>query len=363
MLIINTLELDKKPLTNAVGLVQSPQGIKLVGGGVTGEMITPALHPRWATGYEGFEINPIPHEAYVKVALSRKGTFYKFVDTEWRSSQEEVYYTPEELRSSIARWAGEIQFKLQINSPLACINALKIAYQVEGSSLIDYLLDFALPSLLSPSVKLIKFVRAIDSKTFPVPSTVPVKSIELCQVLPFDALPLIGTIQTQNKSSVIKITSSIADTDVRVLFKIKPKIEKIDGVMQVTEVPCVAIRSLGGDNYRKPYVEDMVTVNGGSISVRHVYQYDEAVEVMVLSPDAKDARSIANQLKSQIEQQGYLPAPPFGLEIGVQVTSGIEINANPTGQAQATDLNAAVFRLTLINVTEDAQCIQRFSNN
>lgn len=307
-----------------------------------GEILLPALMPRMASTYVGFEVSP--QEAGVTIALFKPTvppTPFHLAGFLWTATETPVYYTPDQLREWLPYWVGPIQMRLRLQrsadggSPK--IKRLKLAYQVNAEFL-NYLVDATLRPFLAVPCLLTRIVMPAQDGTLPVPKDLVASRVSRVEVLEPEVRRQVGTIVGG------RITAPVAPNPnpVELHLTYVPRVDFASGIYQIEERPCVILRLLPGQNYRKPAAEDNIRMAESISRVwRAIYLYDQPLQVQVKAATKADVEAIANTLMSRCSQ-GYIHAVAYDLDVPIVIRQD-----TPEEIQGADNLFNASFRIEL----------------
>lgn len=339
MFIIQTLEPAlKATLPQLQNMVRDRNGLVLDDPAISGTFLTPILHPRMARQYEGFEVQP---EFGVTVqAIKPPNQAMHFVNGGWSPTSATIFYSPEQIRQYLPLWQpGAIQFRVKLqataNREYPRTEKIKVGYWVDGDPL-SYLLESALPDFFAVPVGLVRWVRSdVTGLHLPVPPGLKVERISA-------AIAFVPDLSSQSVVFVdpparFDVATPVpSDRPVRLSFDYTPLVEQGGSFYQITELPCVTVKALEGDNYRQVPNVDSIRLAGGQSRVWSAQAiYDQPIQVTVLAGQMEDARLIGNRLIEFAENVGRVEAFPHGLEIPLQMSGvlkqgvGTGVNVNP----------------------------------
>jgi len=305
---------------NAIALLHQPnQGVLLhneyLVAKETGFVMTPAIYPRLAWRYLGFQAHP---ENGITVALYEESNFFHWDGTHWISTPEAVYQSPEEIREGIEFWMGAVQLYLRIEQGKS-LKEVVIGYEVNLDP-IEYIFNFAVPHWLQKPYRLNRIVQVKADGTLDIPKGYNAEQFLELQVRPLEGLPLNAKVQ----GSVIRPESSLSPQPVQLLFTVQPQVEFTEGIYQIEQAPCVVLRELDIRQYHAPYRYEPVLTNTGRSELDFsVANFDLPVEVSVMATERADAQAIANQIMHKVRDEGRLYIPPIDLDLGCYVEGGI----------------------------------------
>lgn len=165
---------------------------------------TELFNPLWATEYEGYEVFPS-----MPAALWNECGYFRF-DKTWIPSVEPEFYSPDQIRQYLPFWQGAIAFLVK------GANLIKLGYQIEGS-LLEYLLDFALPGYLQESTNLLRWATVYNS-CIPFPPGITKERADNFFICPLTEPKSVAKIAEDKLFSI----SSIPDGPARLIFAYTP---------------------------------------------------------------------------------------------------------------------------------------------
>jgi hypothetical protein len=269
----------------------------------------------------------VRREAGVTIAPCKPvGQPQAWINDRWQPSETPVFYAAEELRERLSSWVGPIQFRLRLtrreggDSPQ--VKQVVVGYEV-GRNFLDYLMEFALKQFLSIPATLTRFALSnLDGTAVPVPPGLNQEKIAAVRVLVPEQRIASGTIATDR---ILLDEAVPTGQPVELQLSYIPRVEHDVGIYQIEEVPCVLLRLLNGENYRKPIAQDWVRTAGDRAKLLELVQfYDQPIEVEIFGSTLADVKSIHQALLTQI-RQGKFDAPAYGLPVFVVGRAGLEV--------------------------------------
>jgi hypothetical protein len=351
MIIILTEDLALSSGLDCSGVRLVNTAFELLPGVDQGHITTPLFPARMAAGYFGFEVR---RELGVTIApLRASGVAQVFLDGRWQDTAAPLFYTGAQLRQVLPLWAGPIQFLLRLDrfedgrSPQ--IRQVVAGYEV-GREFLDYLMEFALRQFLTVPVTLTRAAMPNpEGNALPLPKDLKQDRISDIRVLVPELKMVSGTLGSDR----ILLSELVpGDRAVEMHLSYKPKVDHEVGVYQVEEIPCVLLRLLEGENYRKPIAQDFVRIAGDQARLLELTQvYDQPVEVEIIGATLGDVKAIHKALVNQIGK-GKMDAPAYGLSVFLVGRSGLQIG----DQLQKTGTLFSVrFRLTIKDLWDGEQ--------
>lgn len=355
MFIIQTLEPAlKSTLPQLQNVVRDGNGLVLAEGAIEGTFLTPILHPRMAWSYEGFEVQP-DFGVTVHVIKPPSQAMY-FVNGGWSPTTATIFYTPEQIRQYLPLWQpGAIQFRVKLQTTASekrpRTEKVKVGYWVDGDPL-SYLMDAALIDFFTVPVTLVRWLRSdVTGLHLPIPPGLKAERISAAIVFVPELSSQPGVF-VDPPARFDVATPVPADRPIRLSFNYTPLVEQGGGFYQITELPCVTVRSLEGENYRQvPNVDSIRLAKGRSRLWSAQAIYDQPIQVSVMASSMEDARLIGNHLIQLAENRGRVEAFPHGLEVPLQMTGslkqGLGTGGNVNPDQSVTSMNVQMKLLNL----------------
>jgi|GEM_PF-4299954 len=356
MYYIHSLNLaDRASLPALSHIVRRGAYLVLAAGEQRGELLTPAVTPRLAHRWAGFEV--WPDEGGVSVALfdGDSAQPYEFADGAWMPAAAPVAQPPEQVRQQLSQWSGPLQFGLYIErqadgrSPR--IAGVKLGYEV-ATDLLSYAIEFPLAERLGQPVQLSRWVEPVpDRRRVPLPAGIVAARVSqpVAMVVPAQVV-VAGSVD----SGGVAFAGALPPGAVQLIFDYAPSVEVVrhDGFIQMSEVPSLLVQLLELDRGFSPPARDWVRTPSNRSLVQHSSGTSKAtVEVTVIATTDAEAWAIARQMEARLHQSPYLELPGFDLRVPLAIRRGIQPGPGSFESGLAPgNLSAVGFRLVLLGL-------------
>ena len=329
MYYIHSLNLAERASLPALShIVRRGAYLVLAAGAQHGELLTPAVTPRLAHRWAGFEV--WPDEGGVSVALfdGDSAQPYQFADGAWIPAAAPVAQPPEQVRQRLPQWSGPLQVGLFVErqgdgrSPR--IAGVKLGYEV-ATDLLSYAIEFPLAERLRQPVQLSRWVEPDpDRRRVSLPAGIVAAraSQPVVMVVPAQAM-FTGSVGPEG----VDFAGDLPPGAVQLIFDYAPAVEVVrhDGYIQISEVPSLLVQLLELEPGRSPPARYWVRTPRDRSLVQHSSGTRKAtVEVTIIATTDAEAWAIARQLEGRLRQSPYLELPGFDLRVPLAIRRGIQ---------------------------------------
>lgn len=233
------------------------------------------------------------------------------------------------MRAGLPLWGklGAVRFGLRLTrSPSGAspkINQLKIGYLASGNVL-GYLLQYGLPRLLQQvPVTLSRWLESENEAIYGI-----------------------------NPERIRSAHNYQVQGDTRVDFDYIPNAIYVRGNYEVEETPVILVELNGSNNHRQINgIESIRTGDrqGQLLQTPQVCDYN--VQVTIIAQSTEDVIQVADTLFAILDEQGCITATPYGIEIGVTISSSLEFDKMVKDQEVIRgQLPSATFTVDLLSV-------------
>lgn len=285
---------------------------------------TSNFHPLWLTGYSGFDMRP--YISSVSFAIGAEDGYWYWNDEGWGKTDSPVFYSSYVIRDRIDKLPpGKIYF--QSSQPYS--GEIRLGYYLSGS-LVDYLLDFALPEYTKKiNVDIIRWVEVYDGQLeVSVPNGLDIPRIRKARILGFQGNNQVGYVNQELGTIVFQDTLQQGDARLIIDYELEIISAVDQGTYQIASLPSVGLIPIppGSIRYDLSGCSEFVEISEGVGKESVVtWQQSQLLEVVVFSSFLQESRLIAQALMKEITANGQVYLPPFDCSVYLKVNSEIEI--------------------------------------
>lgn len=303
-----------------------------------------------AYSYQGVDLFPVA--AGASVAIGRSGQPYGWRgDDAWQPVESpEFHYLNQDFRDRLSRWAGSIQFWIQLE-PETIVRELRLAYSLPIHDIPSYLRDFALPAIAQQPVELCRDVRPNISGVIALPEGIASDRIASALFLS----PGISTfsVRIQNGEKRLFTEPAAPAEPGKLLLQYRMAARGTDDNFdQIDDAPMVLIREIRREDVRYPIARSgpAVAISNTTARRQDTESFADSIfEIQILARRSDDARFLATQVRGHMAAAGEIPCPPYGVFISVAPEGAVDF----MGSTRAIgDLDRASFRLRAYQIPQ-----------
>lgn len=287
-----------------------------------GEILLPVVHPRLADRFFGFQAIFLG-KVFVAVTNPSMELWFAFDGTGWQASSNPIFSTPESVRDGMSLWSGPLQFLVRLE-PEAMLQEVKVGYSV-CKDLLEYIFETALPRKLSIPMRFSQNVIVNpDGYSTPFPEGFDGHALTDVSMQLFDQQPIPAS--PVPESGRMELRQTLVPQSVgQLLFTVWPSVEFSQSLYQISQIPCVIIRELEEGQSHRPIREDYIQTSETEFkTIGMTYGADQEIEVSCIATKEGDARKMAIELSSLINQDAAVYSPPHDLTVSLQIVSGLK---------------------------------------
>lgn len=356
-LVLATEDLARIPLDQIPfisNLVRSRQGSFRTPDGNIGELLAPPIKPYMAYQWIGLEL--LPGETGIAIALERDGVYFQFLQGIWQPAVGPNFYSPHQVRQWIRQWAGPLQLRFRL-TPEAALSGVKVGFEV-ALDYLAYMAEFVLPKALSFPTQLSLWAEpSSDGSALPLPPVVPSRISNPIAFCPSQSIRVSGTVG----ADAIYLERPIPVATTQLIFDYAPLVEFTAGVYQFSEMPVVTLR-LGEEKSRSRInIRDWVKMSEDTAAIWSAgFQYDQEISVGVVGRSLADVNAIAQRIIAEVEKNGMIPVPAFGLHQIISVSRGIQKGTPVQGEDNlfSVSLELTLHKLIDSDSASEAELVQ-----